>query len=277
MLSTHADHGTEANPSTYLFLYYDNVHILLSIDINLLFHFPQSNNMATTECCICCATAPDLYLDEKSGQPDSSMLQYPCCNRTVCPICLDKIPRFEEYCPYCQDTGTSSPRSDISWSESTLTFVSGTNSSKQSKDPEKVEEDAPDVLHFVDPMNDTIALLSIRYGVPPGVLRQTNGIYSDHLLAARKTILISGKYYKGGVSLNPRPVEGEEIDLKKSKIRRWMVACKIADYDVAVVYLEASEYRLDEAVDKFKQDEAWERAHPLKGKAPAKKKTGFWG
>jgi hypothetical protein len=234
--------------------------------------------MLATECCICCSTAPDLYLDEKSGQPDASMLQYPCCNRIVCPICLDKVPRAQTYCPYCQDTGTSSsPRSDISWSESTHAYLSTSKKiDYNDKDPEKVEEDAPDILHFVDPTNDTISLLSIRYGVPAAVLRHTNGIYSDHLLAARKTILISGKYHKGGVSLNPRPVEGEEVDLKKSKIRRWMVACKSADYDIALLYLEASEYRLDEAIEKFKQDEAWETANPLNGKAPVKRNRGFW-
>jgi hypothetical protein len=31
------------------------------------------------------------------------------------------------------------------------------------------------------------------------------------------------------VSLSPRPLEGEEEELRKSKIRRWMVACKVAE------------------------------------------------
>ena len=114
----------------------------------------------------------------------------------------------------------------------TLPSIANSKSSSQSRqvhDPEKEDPDAPDVLHFVDPTNDTIDLLSIRYGVPSTVLRKTNGIYADHLLPGRRTILISGKYYKGGVSLSPRPIDGEEIEIKKNKIRRFMVACKVVE------------------------------------------------
>jgi hypothetical protein len=85
------------------------------------------------------------------------------------------------------------------------------------------------VLHFLDPTQDTIPSLSLRYGVPHGALRRTNGLFADHLLAARRTVLIPGEYYKGGVSLSPRPVEGEEEEIRKAKVRRWMVACKVAE------------------------------------------------
>ena len=43
-------------------------------------------------------------------------------------------------------------------------------------------------------------------------------------------MVIPGEYYKGGVSLSPRPVEGEEEEARKGKIRRWMVACKVAEW-----------------------------------------------
>jgi hypothetical protein len=49
-------------------------------------------------------------------------------------------------------------------------------------------------------------------------------------LLARRTVVIPGEYYKGGVSLSPRPVEGEEEEARKGKIRRWMVACKVAEW-----------------------------------------------
>jgi hypothetical protein len=42
-----------------------------------------------------------------------------------------------------------------------------------------------------------------------------------------------------------------------------MVATKVADYDVAVLYLEQSGYALEEAVERFRADERWEREHPL--------------
>lgn len=86
-----------------------------------------------------------------------------------------------------------------------------------------------DVLHFVNPSHDSILSLSLRYGVPSQALRRLNGLYADHLLAARRSILIPGEFYKGGISLSPGPVDGEEEDIRKIKIRRWMVACKVAE------------------------------------------------
>ncbi len=89
---------------------------------------------------------------------------------------------------------------------------------------------SPDVLHFVDPCRDSLSSLSLRYGVPKEALRRINGLYADHLLTARRTILIPGEFYKGGVSLSPRPVDGEEEDIRKVKIRRLMVTCKVAEW-----------------------------------------------
>jgi hypothetical protein len=142
---------------------------------------------------------------------------------------------------------------------------------------------AEDTLHFLNHEHDTITSLSLRYGVPAAALRRTNNIASDHLLLGRRTILIPGEYYKGGVSLSPRPVEGEEEELRKNKIRRFMTSCKVADYDVAVLYLEQSHYDLSIAVGAYLGDEAWERAHPLQqrgqGKTVTRKDTNrspFW-
>lgn len=132
---------------------------------------------------------------------------------------------------------------------------------------EKLSHDQPpaeDVLHFLNHSHDTIASLSLRYGVPVPVLRRVNNITSDHLLAGRRTVIIPGEFYKGGVSLSPRPVEGEEEELRKGKIRRFMVACKVSEYDVAVLYLEQSHYDLETAVANYVADEEWERQHPVR-------------
>ena len=91
------------------------------------------------------------------------------------------------------------------------------------------DQPVEDVLHFLDPTIDNIPSLSLRYGVPQSALRKANGLYANHLLAARRTVLIPGEYYKGGVSLSPKPVEGEEEEIRKGKVRRWMVACKVAE------------------------------------------------
>jgi hypothetical protein len=87
-----------------------------------------------------------------------------------------------------------------------------------------------DVLHFLDHEQDTLTSLSLRYGVPIPALRRVNNITSDHLLLARRTILIPGEFYKAGISLSPRPIEGEEEERRKAIVRRWMVACKVSEY-----------------------------------------------
>ena len=100
---------------------------------------------------------------------------------------------------------------------------------------EKISEKGPDsqpaedVLHFLNPATDSIPSLSLRYGVPQDALRKSNGLFANNLLAARRTILIPGEFYKGGVSLSPTPIEGEEEEIRKGKVRRWMVACKVAE------------------------------------------------
>jgi LysM repeat protein len=121
----------------------------------------------------------------------------------------------------------------------------------------------PDTLHFLDHAHDTIASLSLRYNVPAPVLRRANNLTSDHLLVARRTIIVPGSHYRGGVSLSPRPIEGEEEEMRKGKIRRWMVATKVPEYDVAVFYLEQAEYDVEAAMEKYLDDERWERENPL--------------
>jgi len=140
----------------------------------------------------------------------------------------------------------------------------------QQPPPEKPSPPAEDVLHFLDHSTDSLTSLSLRYGVPIQALRKSNNITSDHLLLARHTILIPGKYYKSGVSLSPRPIEGEEEERRKGLVRKWMVKCKVAEYDVAVLYLEQANYDLDMAVGVYEDDERWEREHPMKGKEKAK-------
>ncbi|PTB59519.1 hypothetical protein M431DRAFT_491113 [Trichoderma harzianum CBS 226.95] len=135
--------------------------------------------------------------------------------------------------------------------------------SNKSSTPEFDEKAAlDDTLHFLDHDHDTVQSLSLRYGVPPAALRRRNNLTSDHLLVGRKTILIPGEFYKGGVSLSPRPVEGEEEELRKGKIRRFMTLCKVADYDYALLYMEQAGYDIDAAIVAYMDDEVWERTHP---------------
>ena len=187
-------------------------------------------------------------------------------------------PRFATYCPYCQISSTPSLlpqglRDPPSYTPSrnapsgapppyTPTSSHSCGDKKESNAVHDEKDAAEDALHFLNHDHDSIASLSLRYDVPADALRRANNITSDHLLLARKTILIPGEYYKDGVSLSPRPVEGEKEELRKGKIRRFMTSCKVSDYDMALLYLEQSEYDLEESMQAYFDDEAWERRHP---------------
>ncbi|CAM1505374.1 Fc.00g110110.m01.CDS01 [Cosmosporella sp. VM-42] len=215
--------------------------------------------------------------------------------------------RFANYCPYCQISNTPSvlPQTlkeppgytSLPSSSSRTAEVSGapppytrhSTAKALTGDDEKAalaaldqQDAAEDVLHFLNDEYDSIASLSLRYGVPAAVLRSTNMITSDNLLLGRRTVLIPGEYYKGGVSLSPRPVEGEEEERRKGKIRRFMTSCKVSDYDIALLYLEQASYDLQVATEAYFDDEEWEKAHPHetggKGKATKQPKNRgpFW-
>ena len=198
-----------------------------------------------SEACCTCATLlssiPPTY-DEKTEKPSQFERRLECCCRAICARCLTDNPRFASYCPFCQIATGPSPlpaqglRNPPTYSpprqqeDHELPPYSTYDALDTS--PEKsisIPENAPDVLHFVDQNNDSIRSLSLQYGVPADALRRTNNLYADHLLAARRTILIPGQYYKGGVSLSPRPLEGEEEEIRKTKLRKFMVGCKVVE------------------------------------------------
>ncbi|KAB5570683.1 hypothetical protein GE09DRAFT_1283739 [Coniochaeta sp. 2T2.1] len=252
-------------------------------------------------CCTCARllSAVPLYSDKTEKLlPQDRRLE--CCGRVICGDCLLKNTRFETYCPYCQISSAPSSllpqglREPPSYSSlpphPNLTLQSTAelpppyaslppSYSQKEKDPlsEKTRPAPPEpVLHFLDHNLDTLPSLSLRYAVPISDIRALNRLTSDHLLAARKTILIppppssSSTPQPAVVSLSPVPVEGEEEEIRKNKIRRWMVATKIADYDVAVLYLEQNGYDLAGAVARFLEDEKWEAEHPMHGKKKGK-------
>ena len=117
---------------------------------------------------------------------------------------------------------------------------------------------------------------------------------ADHLLQARRVIQIptSGGHGQPAVteSLSPQPLDDEAETRRKTAIRRFMVTCKVADYDLAVLYLEQTawrreqdgtaggapfetEYDLRAAVEAFEADELWEKAHPVEAVAAKKQKA----
>ncbi|KAI1426100.1 hypothetical protein F5Y12DRAFT_713549 [Xylaria sp. FL1777] len=240
-------------------------------------------NVANAISCCTCATllteVPRLAASEKPFPRDRGL---ECCSRAICGRCISNNPRFKSYCPYCQISQTNDilPPGLKDTPPYAVSAGAGTdfecppppytryptdrqpqdslNEKSASQDKEAVE----DTLHFLNHAHDSINSLSLRYGVPASVLRRANNISSDHLIVGRRTVIIPGQYYKGGVSLSPRPIEGEEEEKRKAKIRRWMVGCKVHEYDIAVLYLEQAGYDLQLAMDTYFADEEWERTHP---------------
>ncbi|KAJ0301915.1 hypothetical protein COL5a_007839 [Colletotrichum fioriniae] len=274
-------------------------------------------NASDEACCTCAkllSSVPRYSAATEKPLPDDRRLE--CCARVICGNCIHENTRFASYCPYCQTSTAPSvlppnlkdPPSYTSFppthhlssgapaappppytytspdagAEDLNEKSSGSSSSSSTATPPE------DTLHFLNHDTDTIASLSLRYGVPAGVLRRSNNITSDHLLHGRRTVLIPGAYYAAGVSLSPRPVEGEEEELRKSRIRRFMTGCKVSDYDVAVLYLEQVGYDLAAAMEAYADDEAWEKSHPVqdggggggrgknKAKAAPRNRGPFW-
>lgn len=160
-----------------------------------------------------------------------------CCGRIICGECIEGNERFGSYCPFCQVRG-----GDITSREEPPSYESihplssplpplQTHSTIYPQTQTPVSPlNAPetlDTIHHLAHPNDTLLSLSLRYKIPIEVLRKKNRITSDHLLLARKTILIPGEWYKGGESLSPRPVEGEEEERRKGIVRKFMVVCKV--------------------------------------------------
>ena len=55
----------------------------------------------------------------------------------------------------------------------------------------------------------------------------------------------------------------------------WLTSVPLAlRYDVALLYLRQAEWDLEAAMEAYREDERWEREHPLEAQARAKKGKG---
>lgn len=241
--------------------------------------------MSSEACCTCATFLTDTKVpyDPASEKPLAFDRRLDCCNRIICAACINKNPRFESYCPYCQIATAPSAlpaqglREPPAYSppESPRASHSGpsTRSPASSSPPaysefytgnDRVEGSASqeDVVHHLRPDRDSIASVSILYRVPAPVIRKHNSLYSDHLLSARKVLFIPASHYSGP-SLSAEPADSPEEAERKNKIRRFQVSAKCAEYDVAVLYLQNYGSDLGAAVDAYQEDEKWEQEHPM--------------
>lgn len=242
-----------------------------------------SLTMASNETCCTCATPltdTKVPYDTESEKPVCFDRKLPCCGRHICASCIYKNSRFNYYCPYCQISsqptalpaeGLRAPPSYRDNEDSTRaldlppaydTLSSNSYAIGSVSSPVRPPENTEDTVHFLMP-DDSIHSLSLAYQVPKDVLRKHNALFSDSLLIARKFVLIPRAYYSGPPLSTPPDPEEEE---RKNKVRRWMVATKCPEYNVAQLYLKGSSYDLEIAVEAFKADEQWEKDHPFQGK-----------
>jgi hypothetical protein len=232
-------------------------------------------------CCTCARLLSDAKLtyDPTSEKPLRQNRQLDCCSRYICATCQSQNPRFTVYCPFCQiSTGPSAlPKEGLRLPPSYTETAQARNVSRAESPPPPYDDlvsserplqqntqlppDTEDTVHFVG-SDDSIQALSLAYDVPIFVLRGHNQLYSDTLLQARKWILIPKSHYNGPPLSTPPDPEEEE---RKTKLRRWMVTTKCADYNVAQLYLKGSDYSLEVAIEAFRADEEWEKQNPLKG------------
>jgi len=232
-------------------------------------------------CCTCATLLTNIKVPyhTESEKPIFFDRKLDCCDRIICATCQCTNSRFQSYCPFCQISTkpTALPSAGLRLPPS--------YSLSSSKDPGLAADQPPsyesvsalpshgsqppeteDVVHFLN-SDDSISSLSLVYRVPQSVLRKHNNVYSDHLLAARKWLLIPKSHYLGPPLSTPPDPEDEE---RKNKLRRWMVTTKCAEYDIARLYLKASGFDLELAVYAFRADEQWEKEHPMKSKEKAR-------
>lgn len=169
----------------------------------------------------------------------------PCCSRFVCGSCARSNPRLAETCILCQLPIPSDLSRDDeedaalpgyedalpaygSHGTSNGTFNSATEEKAKLRDKEESEQPAykeAGVQHFVR-KEDSVASLSLAYHVAASDIRKANHLFSDSLLQGRSFIIIPG----AAVSLSASP---DQDEIEKVKLKKFMVAVKCTDYDMA--------------------------------------------
>ncbi|KAF3347550.1 UPF0357 protein [Verticillium dahliae VDG2] len=200
---------------------------------------------ATGDACCTCAVllATAPRYTSGSEKPLPEPRALPCCNRTICGSCLYTNARFALYCPYCQTSTAATP------------LPSGLRTTRDKSSP-------------VPPPRPSSSSSPTPSPPPPPLLGEKADDTIHHLDHATDTLTSLALAY------NVPP---------QAALRRFMVACKVADYDVATLYLEQAGHDLRAAVESWEADAAWERAHPQegaglggKGKGKGASRGGWW-
>jgi len=105
--------------------------------------------------------------------------------------------------------------------------------------------------HKVQP-SDSLASLSLRYGVSIEQLKRTNGLFRHEDIKLKTTVIIPKSELK---ALPPPP---KQQDDKRVSIQNFIQATK-ATREEANFYLHEAEYNLELAIGSYSRDVAWEK------------------
>lgn len=72
-------------------------------------------------------------------------------------------------------------------------------------------------------------------------------------------------------------MESEEEIERKAKLRKFMVGAKCHEYSVAELYLANAEGDVEKALEAWREDERWEREHPMDAGKGKKRVNGYRG
>ncbi|RUS14827.1 hypothetical protein BC937DRAFT_93268 [Endogone sp. FLAS-F59071] len=199
--------------------------------------------------------------------PHALTYMTPCCSRWVCDACVSRLPQLLQFCPYCQDPrcgvwGVREPppyedeEKRREYGDELPEYEESCRDAMETKKmPLEKEKEDCSAVHYVQP-TDTVVGLALKYNVDLTLLRRTNRIFHDNDIHARTALLIPG--YAGlSVSSSPSP-----DDERKARLKRFQLQSKCIDPAEARVYMDAAEYNVEDALERYRDDLAWERAHP---------------
>ena len=175
---------------------------------------------------------------------------------------LQAKPRLEDYCPRCQLRYTDDP-SKTPFSPVPPSYESLLPPYSLSPHPNVPLQDSkgPGCIHYLR-HNDTLIGLSLMYKIPLQDIRRANNLFgNDNLMHARHYVFIPGY---NGPSLSREPEEPEEVEIRKIALKRFQLISKCVDYKMATIYMENSGWNIEAAVEKYNDDIAWEKAHPVR-------------
>mmetsp|Transcript_1122 Transcript_1122/g.3822 ORF Transcript_1122/g.3822 Transcript_1122/m.3822 type:complete len:410 (-) Transcript_1122:206-1435(-) len=133
-----------------------------------------------------------------------------------------------------------------------------------SSEDEEKEEQRPDFVQHVVLPSDTLAGLSLRYGVPRSEICRANGFEGEKVKTKEVLRIPLRKQKRGGATA--------QEDTKEVRLQKFKNATGLGSIE-ARIYLEATNYDVDKAVENARSDDLFELDASLNAKLAAPVET----